>query len=151
MTEPNLVEQARQLGAEAEHLYSVTKRRREALRAAETQALRATGDAASADGAVRVRVDAGGMVTSLVLAPAALRKDPDELAALVTSVIQEAAGRARAAVRGVYEPLRGEGIVRGTPVLLPAPAPEAEPPVRRRPAPEDETSYEERTFTRRRR
>jgi DNA-binding protein YbaB len=143
----NLIEQAAQLSADAEHLYSVTKRRKETLRTAETQALKATGDAASPDGAVRVTVDAGGMVTSLALTPAALRKDPDDLARVLTSVIQEAAGRVRAAVRGVYEPLRGEGIVRGMPVLLPEPeAPSPAPP-----RPVDESSYEERTITRRRR
>lgn len=146
MTE--FVEQARELGAQAEHLYGVTKRRKEALRVAEQQALRAAGEAASPDGAVRVTVDAGGMVTDLVLSRDAMRLAPGDLAALVTSVVQEAAGRARAAVRGVYEPLRDEGIVRGLPVLLPAP--QAAPPVRRV-MPEEETSYEERSITRRRR
>lgn len=150
MTEPNLIEQASQLSAQAEHLYSVTKRRKEALRLAEQQALQAAGDAVSPDGSVRVTVDAGGTVTDLALTPDAMRLTPGDLAALVTSVIQEAAGRARAAVRGVYEPLRSEGIVRGMPVLLPSPAPRTERPARRV-VPEEEDSYEERTITRRRR
>lgn len=150
MTEPNLIEQAHQLSAQAEHLYSVTKRRRETLRAAEKQALQAVGEAVSEDGSVRVSVDAGGMVTDLVLSADAVRLAPGDLASLITSVVQEAAGRARAAVRDVYEPLRGEGIVRGVPVLLPAPA--AQPPARlRHVAADEEDSYEEWPITRRRR
>ncbi|TDV53740.1 YbaB/EbfC family nucleoid-associated protein [Actinophytocola oryzae] len=146
----DFVEQARQLGAEAAHLYSVTRRRKEALRGAEQQALQATGTASSPDGEVQVTVDAGGMVTGLELTRAALRRNPGDLAALVTSVIQEAAGQARAAVRDVYEPLRGEGIVRGIPVLMPAP--DAEPPTRRRRTdPVEEAPFEERPITRLRR
>lgn len=140
-------ERARQLTAEAEHLYSVTKRRKEALRTAKEQALKATGEAASPDGSVRATVDAGGMLTDLVLSAKALRADPHDLATLVTTVTQQAAARARAAVREVYEPLRGEGVVRGMPVLLPGPAPEAEPPQRKET--EEEASFEERTITRR--
>ena len=153
MTEPSfpeLTERAGQLSAEAEHLYGVTKRRKEAVRAATDLALRATGEASSPDGSVRATVDAGGMLTDLVLSPKASRSDPGDLAMLITAVTQQAAARARAAVRESYEELRNEGIVRGVPVLLAGPAVGAEPPERpRRPEPEEEASYEERTITRR--
>jgi hypothetical protein len=144
-----LNERARQLGAEAEHLYGVTKRRKEALRMAEASARGATGDAASRDGSVRAAVDAGGMLTSLVLTPGALRMDPTELAALITEVTQQAAARARADVRHVYESLHGEGVVRNVPNLLPAPelAPPARPP---RKEYDEEAPFEERSITRRR-
>jgi len=145
-----LTERARQLSAEAEHLYSVTRRRKEALRAAKDQALEVTGEATSPDGSVRATVDAGGMLISLVLGAKALRRDPADLATLVTTVAQQAAAGARAAVREVYEPLRAEGVVRGTPVLLPDPAPEAGPAkLSRGGVIEEEASYEERTITRR--
>lgn len=148
----DLTEQAARLVAEAEHVYSVTRRRKEALRAAEAQALGATGEAAAADGSVRATVDAAGMLTGLELTSTALRATPEDLARLVITVTQQAAARARGAVRDVYEPLRGEGIVRGVPVLLPPP-PADEPPVRpepRRKPVEEEAPYEERSITRRR-
>lgn len=144
-----LDERARQLSAEAEHLYSMTKRRKEALRSAEASVRNATGDAASRDGSVRATVDAGGMLTSLVLTPGALRTNPGELAALITEVTQQAAARARADVRQVYEALRGEGVVRNMPSLLPEPEVEPPtPPVRK--AYEEEAPFEERSITRRR-
>lgn len=93
----DLTERARQLSAEAEHLHSVTKRRKETLVAARKQALAVTGEA----------------------------------------------------VRAVYEPLEAEGIVRGTPVLLPEPAPTNEPPARPPAKADEEASYEERPVTRR--
>jgi hypothetical protein len=143
MTDTSLTERARQLSAEAEHLYSVTKRRKETLCAAKEQALEVTGEASSPDGSVRATVDAGGMLTDLVLTDRA-RRMPG-LAGVITTVTQEAAARARAAVRETYEPLRREGIVRGMPVLLPGPAPQQP----RRQEVEEEASYEERSVTRR--
>lgn len=143
MTDPSVIERARQLSAEAEHLYGVTKRRKEALRVAKEQALKITGEASSPDGSVRATVDAGGMLTDLVLTDKARRMA--DLADVITTVTQEAAARARAAVRETYEPLRGEGIVRGVPVLLPGPAPQQP----RRQEVEEEASYEERSITRR--
>jgi hypothetical protein len=142
-----LTERAHQLGNEAEHLYSVIKRRKEALHAANAQALQATGKAASRDGSVQVTVDGGGMVTDLVLNDRALRTGPSDLAGLITTVAQQAAAQARAAVRAAYEPLRGKGAV---PILLPEPAQPAEPhkPPRAKEF-EEEASYEERTITRR--
>lgn len=145
MTDLSATERARQLGAEAAHLYGVTKRRKETLRAAEEQALKVTGEASSPDGSVKATVDAGGMLTELVLTDKA-RRVPD-LAGLITSVTQEAAADARAAVREMYEPLRGEGIVRGLPVLLPEPV--SAPEQARRQEVEEEAPYEERSITRR--
>lgn len=150
MTDQELTERAGQLAAEAQHLYGVTKRRKEALRAAKEHALDVTGEAASRDGSVRATVDAGGMLTDLVVTADALRATPGELARLVIEVTQQAAAGARAAVRDTYEPLRNEGIVRGMPVLLPGRAPQPEPPTQpRRPAQDEEASFEERTITRR--
>src|SRR5439155_26996095 len=95
-------------------------------------------------GSVQVKVDVGGMLTHLVLAPPALRGDPGELASLVMAVTQQAATSARATVREIYAPLRDEGIVRDLPVFLPEPAPQgARPMVRRRVADEPEASYED--------
>lgn len=145
MTDPSATERARQLGAEAAHLYGVTKRRKETLRAAEEQALKVIGEASSPDGSVKATVDAGGMLTELVLSDKA-RRVPD-LAGLITSVTQEAAADARAAVREMYEPLRGEGIVRGLPVLLPEPV--SAPQQSRRQEVEEEAPYGERSITRR--
>lgn len=146
--DPSLTERARQLAAEAEHLYGVTKRRKEALYAAEKQALETIGEAISPDGSVHATVDAGGMLTSLTLTAEALRSGPGDLAALITTVTQQAAGRARTAVRETYASLRAEGIVRGVPVLLPASPVELPEPARRQEA-EEEAPYEERSIVRR--
>lgn len=144
-TSAELTERARQLSAEAEHLYSVTRRRKETLLAAKEHALKITGEAASPDGSVRATVDVGGMLTELDLAPDALRTRPGELAQLVTTVTQHAAARARAAVQEVYAPLRSEGIVRDMPILLPEPPTKVVPStVQRREQLEDEPSYEDR-------
>jgi hypothetical protein len=143
-----LNDRARRLSEEAAHVYGMTKRRKEALRTAEEQAQAANGEAASADGSVRAKVDAGGMLTELGLTAEALRAGPHELARLVTAVTQQAAADARAQVRHTYERLRNEGIVRGIPALLPEPAAAA---TQRRPKPpEEEAPYEERSITRRR-
>ncbi|HEX6356192.1 YbaB/EbfC family nucleoid-associated protein [Actinophytocola sp.] len=145
-----LDERARQLSADAEHLYGVTKRRKEALRAANEQALQVTGEATARDGSVRATVDAGGMLTDLALSAETLRSDPTDLARLVTAVTQQAAARARAAVRDVYESLRDERVVRGIPVLLPEPVVQEERAnLPRRVEFDEEASYEERTITRR--
>lgn len=147
-----VTELASQLSAEAGQLYSTTKRRKEAMRIAEAEAHKVTAEAASQDGSVRVIVDASGMLRDLALTTEALRAGPAELAGDVTQVTQQAAARARAAVRQVYEPLRREGIIRGIPVLPPEPAveqPTTTKPARRNDA-EEEASYDERTITRRR-
>ncbi|MBB5807801.1 hypothetical protein F4560_007569 [Saccharothrix ecbatanensis] len=130
---------AAQLTEQAAHLYSRVHRRNETLRAARERAIAATGEASSPDGSVRVSVDAGGMLTGLELAPSALGQDPRRLAALVVGIAQEAAGRARAAVRDVYTPLQNEGVVREAPVLLPEPPtrPPTPPPPSSRPQPRD--------------
>ena len=126
---------AAQLTAQSEELYSRVHRRNETLAAARAQAIGMTGSASSPDGAVRATVDAGGMLTGLVLTPAVQQLNVRQLAALVVSVTQEAAAQARGAVRLVYSPLQNEGVVRDMPVLLPeaAPAPPPAPaaPVRR--------------------
>lgn len=145
---------ASQLAAQAEHLYGATKRRNEAARAAEADALRITAESASPDGSVSVRVDAGGMLIDLALTAEALRARPTELATKVLEVAQRAAAQARVGVRQVYEPLRREGITRGIPMLLPA-EPSANPTSPTKPGCrsdiEEEAPYDERTITRRRR
>jgi hypothetical protein len=87
----------------------------------------ASGTASSPDGAVRVRVDACGMLTDVKLSPAALRQDAGRLAHAVLSVSQEAAAQARSAVHDVYVPLRNEGLVGELPVLLAETKPVAPP------------------------
>lgn len=126
---------AAQLTEQSAHLYSRVHRRNETLAAAKEQAVRATGSASSSDGSVRAVVDAGGMLTDLVLAPSAQQMTPRQLAAVVVQVTQQAASVARAAVRNVYTPLQNEGVLREAPVLLPevqAPPPAAPPPARPR-------------------
>ncbi|SDD18967.1 YbaB/EbfC DNA-binding family protein [Actinokineospora iranica] len=110
-----------------------------------------TGQAQSPDGLVRAVVDVGGMLTDLEIAPEALGLRADHLARVISSVTQEAAGRARAEVRSLYQPLIEEGLVGDLPVLLPGSLPKASataspPPVD---ADEDEASFEE-TFSLRR-
>ncbi|GGU24138.1 YbaB/EbfC family nucleoid-associated protein [Lentzea flava] len=125
------------LVAQGAFLLEKAKRRREALHAAERQSVTETGEASSPDGLVRARVDAGGMLTSLFLAPGVHRLDPRELAALITSVTQQAAAGPRAAVRRTYTQLHNEGLVKQMPPLLPEPP--APPPARsRRPEPREE-------------
>jgi hypothetical protein len=126
---------AAQVTAHAAHLHTQAARRRATLDAAREQAVGVTGSASSPDGAVRATVDAGGMLTGLVLAPSVQQLNVRQLAALVLQVSQEAAAQARGAVREVYTPLRKEGVVRDMPVLLPetapAPPPAVSAPVRR--------------------
>ncbi|MEV8439847.1 YbaB/EbfC family nucleoid-associated protein [Actinosynnema sp. NPDC051121] len=138
MNSEELNRRAAELTGRAAEVYSRVHRREETLRAARERAVAATGEASSPDGSVRVTVDAGGMVTALDLAPSALGSDPSRLAALVVRVAQEAAGRARAAVREVYTPLQREGVLRDAPVLLPEPHRGAPPPPRPRPQPRDD-------------
>ena len=129
MNSAELNARAAQLTEQLAHTYSRVHRRNETLRAAREQAVAATGEASSSDGAVRAMVDAGGMLTGLVLSPAVSGMNPRQLAALVVQVTQQAAASARAAVRGVYTPLRNEGVLRDEPLLLPEPAaPAAAPP-----------------------
>ncbi|WP_434449582.1 YbaB/EbfC family nucleoid-associated protein [Lentzea sp. E54] len=129
---------AAQVTEHAAHLHTRAARRRATLDAARDQAVGVTGTASSPDGAIRATVDAGGMLTGLVLAPSVQQLNVRQLAAALVQVAQEAAAQARGAVREVYTPLRNEGVVRDMPVLLPetAPAPSPAPPapVRRRPA-----------------
>lgn len=139
MNSEELNRRAAELTGRAADLYSRVHRREETLRVARERAVAATGEASSPDGSVRVTVDAGGMVTGLDLAPSAPASDPSRLAALVVRVAQEAAGRARAAVRAVYTPLQREGVLRDAPVLLPEPSPAHQaPPPRPRPQPRDD-------------
>lgn len=141
MTEPEPTARAHELSAEAEHLYGLTIRRKESMLAAREQAIKVTGEAASPDGSIQATVDVGGMLTRLVLSPRALRREPDELARLITAVTQRAAASARASVREIFAPLQKEGMVRDTPVLLPEPATPAEPG--RRADYDEEASYED--------
>jgi YbaB/EbfC DNA-binding family len=139
MTNREFIERAGQLSAEAEHLYSFSKRRKETLGTARERAIKITAEAASADGTIRATVDVGGMLAKLVVAPEALGR---ELADRITAVVQEAAAKARAAVGEVYAPLRAEGVVRDMPVLLPEPE---VPPVPRVVVESDEElSFEDR-------
>lgn len=134
---------AAQITERAAHLHTNAARRRATLDAARTQAVGVTGSASSPDGAVRATVDAGGMLTGLVLTPAVQQLNVRQLGDLVLRTAQEAAAQARGAVREVYRPLQNEGVVRDMPVLLPEPAPApvpSPPPVQRPAPPEDDFS-----------
>ncbi|MFD4668944.1 YbaB/EbfC family nucleoid-associated protein [Lentzea sp. NPDC058450] len=128
----------RELAAQGSFLLEKAKRRRDALEAVQRQSAAEIGEASSPDGLVRARVDAGGMLTGLFLAPGVRQLDPRELAALITSVTQQAAAGPRAAVRRNYEQLQNEGVLKQMPSLLPEPVVAPPPPVRRRPAPVEE-------------
>ncbi|SDO39817.1 YbaB/EbfC family nucleoid-associated protein [Lentzea jiangxiensis] len=143
MTDPgSLAGQAGQLVEQASFLSDRARRRLEALRSTRESALASTGEASTPDGSVRATVDAGGMLTALVLTPAALQQNPRRLAAAVLQVAQQAASSARAGVRQAYTRLENEGLVKHMPLLLPevsvAPPAPAPAPVRRRPVEEDE-------------
>ncbi|MFJ5990500.1 YbaB/EbfC family nucleoid-associated protein [Lentzea sp. NPDC092896] len=128
----------RELAAQGSFLLERAKRRRDTLLAAQHQSSSEVGEASSSDGLVRARVDAGGMLTGLFLAPGVRQLDPRALAALITSVTQQAAAVPRAAIRRTYEQLNDEGLLKQMPALLPVPvvAPVSRP---RRPEPvEDE-------------
>lgn len=142
MTDPgSLTDQARQLTEQASYLSDRARRRMEAVRSTRESALASTGEASAPDGSVRVVVDAGGMLTGLVLAPAALQQNPRQLATSILQVTQEAATAARAGVRQAFTRLENEGLVKHMPLLLPevsvAP-PVSPPPVRRRPVVDDD-------------
>lgn len=142
MTDPS--DQLAALNEQAAFLSTRSSRRKEAALSVREQALAVTGEAASPDGLVRVSVDAGGMVTNLVLAPDAMEQNPRQLAGVLANVIQEAASRARGGVRQVYEPLVNEGLVKNMPVLLPetaAPPPPRRSPPARRSAPDDDDDF----------
>ncbi|MEU0880339.1 YbaB/EbfC family nucleoid-associated protein [Lentzea sp. NPDC005914] len=119
---------AAQVTERAAHLHTQAGRRRKTLDAARTQAVSVTASASDPDGSVKATVDAGGMLTGLVLTPAVQQLNVRQLAALVVRVTQEAAAQARGAVRQVYSPLQNEGVVRDMPVLLPEVAPPAAAP-----------------------
>jgi hypothetical protein len=124
-TSGDFVARAAALADQAEHLYSRTKLRNEAIATTREAALRTVGEAAAADQSVRATVDAGGMLTNLVLTPAALKLSPADLADQVVMIAQDAAAKARGTVRHLYADLESEGIVRESPLLLPEPQPHA--------------------------
>jgi DNA-binding protein YbaB len=124
---------AAQAHERAGELLTKFKRRNETMLVAQTKAAAVTATATSADGSIRVTVDAGGMLTHLDISPAA----QGDVARTIVEVVRRATAQARAGVREIYEPLRHEGVLRDPPFLLPDPQP-ARPP-RRTPEPwEDE-------------
>ena len=85
-----------------------------------------TASAASADGAVRVTADVGGMPTALDLSPTALRMPPQRLASSILDTCQRAATQARAAARQKFDRLGDRARPADLPLLLPespSPAP----------------------------
>jgi len=110
-----------------------TKRRTEAVLAAQSQVRAVTATASNADGSVRATVDAGGMLTKLFASPGVA-------ANVIVEVVQRAAADARAQVKAICDPLRQEGLLRDPAIDPPGPAPvQAPPPPRvRRDVPEQE-------------
>ncbi|MGH3861251.1 YbaB/EbfC family nucleoid-associated protein [Actinokineospora sp.] len=130
-TAAELAQRATAITEQAEQIYSRTLTRKETLRSTRDAATRVTAEAKSGDRSVRATVDAGGMVTELALTHQALAMSPDDLAAVIIGVAQEAAGKARESVYGMYVALQNEGMIRELPVLPPAvkPTPSERPVV----------------------
>lgn len=144
MTDPgSLAAQAGQLVEQASFLSDRARRRLEAVQSTRESALASVGEASTPDGSVRATVDAGGMLTGLVLAPAALQQNPRQLTAAILRTAQQAASAARAGVRQAYTRLENEGLVKHMPLLLPEvsvapPVSAPPPPVRRRSMADDD-------------
>lgn len=80
-----------------------------AVKQAQERALRGGAEATSRDGAVKVTVDATGVVTGLVFAPSALASTPEKLAAATVATIQQAAAQARATMAAELGPVTAAG------------------------------------------
>jgi DNA-binding protein YbaB len=137
VTEPesSLEQRTAELQRQADEAMAHLRSRIAGVRAAQQQAMQATGEATSRDGVVRAVVDSTGVVTSLTLAPSAFdRSTPDRLAQTVVATIQAAAAQARSRMSDSMAAIRGEdaGLVssaaKGAAALGVAPLPVPEVP-----------------------
>lgn len=79
----------------------------EGVKAAQQEAMRATGEASSHDGSVHAVVDATGVVTALRMAPTAFDDTtPERLAQTVVATIQQAAAAARGRMSEALAPVQ---------------------------------------------
>jgi hypothetical protein len=114
---------AERVNAQSDHLRAKTSQRRLAREWAEKEVAAVRGTAASGDGLVRATVDNAGVLLELELSPLARRAGAVDLGLVITSVVQQAAARARNQVREVYSTLQNEGVIKALPPhLLSAPS-----------------------------
>ncbi|NUS91718.1 MAG: YbaB/EbfC family nucleoid-associated protein [Nocardia sp.] len=73
----------------------------------------------SPDGSVAVTVDTGGVLTDLMLTPAALRKTPEQLATTILDAVREAARSAQEQHRLLISPAAEAAAVPDLPDILP--------------------------------
>jgi DNA-binding protein YbaB len=114
VTEPasSLERRTAELQQQADQAMKHLRDRIAGVRAVQQQAMRATGEATSRDGAVKAVVDATGVVTSLTFAPSVFeRTTPDRLAQTVVATIQSAAAQARGRMSEAMAAVRGDGTV----------------------------------------
>jgi DNA-binding protein YbaB len=96
------------LHAQADQAMQGLQKTIEGVRAAQQEALRATGEATSKDGTVRVAVDATGVLTSVTFAPSVFdRSTPEKLAQTVLATAQSAAAQARGRMSEAMNGVRG--------------------------------------------
>ncbi len=94
------------LRKQIDNMVSQLGRRTSALRQKQAEATQQTSEVTSEDGLVTARVNATGALQELTLAPKAFeRTSPERLARVVTSVIREASGTRRRAMREQFEPM----------------------------------------------
>jgi DNA-binding protein YbaB len=114
VTEPGLTQEQRQarvgeLRQQADQAMAGLRAQLAAVKQAQERALRGGAEATSRDGAVKVTVDATGVVTGLVFAPSALASTPEKLAAATVATIQQAAAQARATMAAELGPVTAAG------------------------------------------
>lgn len=134
----DLTARAAELNEVARQLAADVAERREATQAARQEALSVTGSAASADGAVRVTADVGGMPTTLDLSAMALRMPPQRLASSILDTCQRAATQARAAAREKFDRLGDRARPADLPLLLPESPSPSPAPARRQSQPTED-------------
>lgn len=114
MTEPGLTPEQRQarigeLRQQADQAMAGLRAQLQAVEQAQGRALSGGAEATSRDGAVKVTVDATGVVTGIVFAPSALASTPEKLAAATVATIQQAAAQARATMAAELGPITAAG------------------------------------------
>jgi DNA-binding protein YbaB len=140
VTDPGLtleqrMAEAAKLQGQADAAMATLQARVAGVREAQQEAMKATGEASSKDGVVRVVVDGTGVVTSLVFAPSAFdRSTPERLAQTTVATIQQAAAQARGRMSAALAPVRADeedtvaAAARGAAALGVAPLPVPEVP-----------------------
>jgi DNA-binding protein YbaB len=98
------------LRAQADQMVEQLHDRIEGIKAAQAQALTASGEATSRDGGVRVVVDATGVVTHVEFARTVFeRNTPEKLAQTIVATVQTAAATARTQMAEAWGPIKEQG------------------------------------------